>query len=59
MTVSVTRDPKCAKMRKYRPTEELCSSTELDMAYVVYLSNAIVEVIKKVQTVCLRTEGAD
>ena len=26
MTVSVTRDPKCAKMRKYRPTEELGSS---------------------------------
>ena len=28
MTVSVTRDPKCAKMRKYRPTEELGSSTD-------------------------------
>lgn len=27
MTMSVTRDPKCAQMRKYRPTEELGSST--------------------------------
>ena len=28
MTMSVTHAPKCAKMRKYRPTEELGSSAD-------------------------------
>ena len=47
VTGSVTRDAKCAKMRKYRPREELGSSAEVTTEPSVYFQSELQNACRK------------